>query len=50
MPMGIEVIEYHTPLHIRSQAPPINAKGDVLPLIVLDVGNIFNYVYFRIFG
>jgi hypothetical protein len=22
MPMGIEVIEYHTPLHIRSQAPP----------------------------
>jgi hypothetical protein len=39
MPMGIEVIEYHTPLHIRSQAPPINAKGDVLPLIVYDFGN-----------
>jgi hypothetical protein len=34
--MGIEVIEYHTPLHIRSQAPPMNAKGDVLPLIVND--------------
>ncbi len=46
MPIGIEVIEYHTPLHIRSQAPPINAKGDVLPLVVHDFGNIFNCVSF----